>query len=57
MRNHKVDVAVIGAGSAGMRAFRAARAWTDNVVLIESGEYLEHLVEVPPPLRQAVHRC
>ena len=39
MKRRYVDVAVIGAGSAGMRAFRAASAWTDNVVLIEGGEY------------------
>ncbi len=39
MKTHKVDVAVIGAGSAGMNAYRAARAHTDNVVLIEGGEY------------------
>lgn len=35
----QVDVAVIGAGSAGLAAFRAARNFTDNVVLIEGGEY------------------
>ena len=39
MKRRYVGVAVIGAGSAGMRAFRAAMAWTDNVVLIEGGEY------------------
>ncbi len=39
MKIRKVDIAVIGAGSAGMNAFRAARAHTDNVVLIEGGEY------------------
>ena len=39
MKQRNVDVAVIGAGSAGMRAFRAAQSWTDNVVLIEGGEY------------------
>ncbi len=39
MKKRYADVAVIGAGSAGMSAFRAARAWTDNVVLIEGGEY------------------
>ncbi len=39
MKKRNVDVAIIGAGSAGMRAFRAASEWTDNVVLIESGEY------------------
>lgn len=35
----KVDVAVIGAGSAGLPAFRAARRYTENVVLIEGGIY------------------
>lgn len=39
MKTRKVDIAVIGAGSAGMNAFRAARAHTDNVVLIEGAEY------------------
>ncbi|MEE8135248.1 MAG: dihydrolipoyl dehydrogenase [Gemmatimonadales bacterium] len=39
MKIRKVDVVVIGAGSAGMNAFRAARAHTDNVVLIEGAEY------------------
>ena len=39
MKNRFVDVAIIGAGSAGMRAYRAARAWTENVVMIEGGEY------------------
>ena len=39
MKKRYVDVAVIGAGSAGMTAFRAAQEWTDNVVLIEGGEY------------------
>ena len=35
----KVDVAVIGAGSAGLPAFRAARRHTENIVLIEGGNY------------------
>ena len=35
----KVDVAIIGAGSAGLPAFRAAKKHTDNVVLIEGGIY------------------
>ena len=35
----KVDVAVIGAGSAGLPAFRAARKYTEKVVLIEGGIY------------------
>ena len=39
MRTLSVDVAVIGSGTAGMSAFRAARAHTKNVVLIESGPY------------------
>ena len=34
----RVDVAIIGAGSAGMSAFRAASAHTDKVILIEAGE-------------------
>ena len=39
MKKRNVDVAVIGAGSAGMRTFRAAEAWTHNVVMIEGGSY------------------
>jgi len=39
MNTRQVDVAVIGAGSAGMSAFRAASKHTDNVVLIEGGEF------------------
>lgn len=39
MPMRKVDVAVIGAGTAGMGAYRAARQLTDNVVLIEGGPY------------------
>ena len=39
MTTRNVDVAVIGAGSAGLAAFRAAREWTENVVLIEGGAY------------------
>ena len=35
----KVDVAVIGAGSAGLPAFRAARMHTEKVVLVEGGVY------------------
>lgn len=39
MNHLTVDVAIIGAGSAGMNAYRAARAHTDKVVVIESGAY------------------
>ncbi|MCK5365337.1 MAG: FAD-dependent oxidoreductase, partial [Gammaproteobacteria bacterium] len=39
MNTRNVDVAIIGAGSAGMNAFRAASAHTDKVVLIEGGEF------------------
>lgn len=34
-----VDVAILGAGSAGMSAYRAVLAHTESVVLIESGPY------------------
>ncbi|MDP3032284.1 MAG: dihydrolipoyl dehydrogenase [Rhodocyclaceae bacterium] len=34
-----VDVAIIGAGTAGMVAYRAARSHTDSVLLIEGGAY------------------
>jgi dihydrolipoamide dehydrogenase len=39
MQTRKADVAVIGAGSAGLAAFRSALEWTSNVVLIEGGEH------------------
>ncbi len=39
MDKRKVDVAIIGAGTAGMGAYRAARKRTDNVVMIEGGPY------------------
>ena len=39
MIERTVDVAVIGAGSAGLAAYRAAREWTSNVVIIEGGHY------------------
>ena len=35
----KFDVAIIGAGTAGLGAYRAAKAHTNSVVLIESGPY------------------
>ena len=39
MKHLDVDVAIIGAGSAGMTAYRAALAHTASVVVIESGSY------------------
>lgn len=39
MQQRNVDVAVIGAGSAGLAAYRAARKWTNKVALIEGGPY------------------
>lgn len=39
MPMREVDVAIIGAGTAGMGAYRAARKHTDNLVLIEGGPY------------------
>jgi len=40
VKNSKtVDVAIIGAGTAGMSAYRAVREHTDSVVVIESGVY------------------
>ncbi|MEM9103164.1 MAG: dihydrolipoyl dehydrogenase [Pseudomonadota bacterium] len=35
----KVEVAIIGAGSAGMRAYREVTKHTQSVVLIEAGDY------------------
>ena len=39
MKQVNVQVAVIGAGSAGLSAYRAAKQKTDSVVLIEGGSY------------------
>ena len=39
MRTIDTDVAIIGSGTAGMSAYRAAREHTARVVLIESGPY------------------
>lgn len=39
MNKVSVDVAVIGAGSAGLTAFFAARTHTSNLLLIDSGPY------------------
>lgn len=35
----EVDVAIVGAGTAGMGAYRGARAHTDSVLVIEDGPY------------------
>lgn len=37
MNTPPVDVAIVGAGTAGMAAYRAARAHTERVLLIEAG--------------------
>ena len=39
MKPIEVKIAIIGAGTAGMGAYRAARAHTDSIVLIEGGSY------------------
>lgn len=39
MKTRHVDIAIIGAGTAGLSAYREARKYTDNLVLIESGAY------------------
>ncbi len=39
MQERRVDVAIIGAGSAGLGAYSAARAHTDSVIMIEGGPY------------------
>lgn len=36
---HDVDIAIIGAGTAGMGAYRAARKHTDRIALIEGESY------------------
>ncbi|HIF9121960.1 TPA: dihydrolipoyl dehydrogenase [Photobacterium damselae] len=39
MKTLNVDVAVIGGGTAGLGSYRAAKAYTDSVVMIEGGPY------------------
>jgi dihydrolipoamide dehydrogenase len=42
MRNHQTlqaDVVIIGTGSAGMSAYKAARRFTDSILVIEEGYY------------------
>ncbi|MGB0134416.1 dihydrolipoyl dehydrogenase [Dokdonella sp.] len=39
MTTRKVDVAIIGAGSAGMSAYREVRKFTDSIALIEGGSF------------------
>ncbi|WP_419237076.1 dihydrolipoyl dehydrogenase [Photobacterium leiognathi subsp. mandapamensis] len=39
MKTLNVDVAVIGGGTAGLGSYRAAKAHTDSVVIIEGGPY------------------
>ncbi|MCB1670602.1 MAG: dihydrolipoyl dehydrogenase [Gammaproteobacteria bacterium] len=39
MQNRNVEVAIVGAGTAGMTAYRAALKHTDNLLVIESDAY------------------
>jgi len=39
MKIRQVDIAIIGAGTAGLSAYREARKYTDNLVLIEAGSH------------------
>lgn len=39
MKKLKADVAIIGAGTAGIVAYRSARSHAENVILIEGGRY------------------
>ncbi len=39
MPTRKVDVAIIGAGTAGLSAYRAAKKYTDSVLLVEAGKH------------------
>lgn len=39
MTKHTVDIAIIGAGSAGMSAYYEASKYSDSIALIEGGEY------------------
>ena len=38
-RTIKADVVIIGAGSAGMSAYKSARQFTDSILVIEEGHY------------------
>jgi dihydrolipoamide dehydrogenase len=38
-RSIKADVVIIGAGSAGMSAYKSARQFTDSILVIEEGHY------------------
>ena len=48
----QVEVAIIGAGTAGMGAYRAARAHSDSVLLIEGGAYGTTLAPAPNRCRR-----
>jgi len=39
MKQLNVDVAIIGGGTAGLGAYRAAKAHTNSVVMVEGGPY------------------
>ncbi len=39
MKERRVDVAILGTGTAGMGAYRAARKHTQSLAVVESGEY------------------
>ncbi|WP_039913928.1 dihydrolipoyl dehydrogenase [Cellvibrio mixtus] len=39
MPTRKVDVAIIGAGTAGLSAYNAAKKYTDDILIIEAGKY------------------
>jgi len=39
MGTREVDIAILGAGSSGMRAYREASKHTDSVLLVEGGDY------------------
>jgi dihydrolipoamide dehydrogenase len=38
-RTIKAEVVIIGAGSAGMSAYKSARQFTDSILVIEEGHY------------------
>jgi len=39
MAKHTVDIAIIGAGTAGISAYREAKKYTQSIALIEGGEF------------------
>ena len=39
MSTRRVDIAILGAGTAGLSAYNAAKKYTDNILIIEAADY------------------